>query len=88
VGDAAPVLLGEVGEVDCAHGFVDRFMGWLDHRDIGYLAWTWDDRPNCDGPTLITDYDGTPTGYGAGIRDHFIHRFPARLAYSGRAAPV
>jgi hypothetical protein len=88
VGDVAPVLLGEIGEVDCAHGFVDRFMAWLDHRDIGYLAWTWDDWPNCDGPTLITDYDGSPTGYGVGIRDHFIHRFPALGAYSGSAAPV
>ena len=76
VGNAAPVLLGEIGETDCAHGFVDTFMRWLDRRNIGYVAWTWDDWNACnDGPTLITNYDGTPTGYGVGIRHHFVRRF-------------
>jgi endoglucanase len=78
VGKAAPVLLGEIGESDCLHGFVDTFMKWLDKRSIGYVAWTWDDWPDCNGgPTLITNYDGTPTGYGIGIRKHFVKRFSA-----------
>lgn len=75
VGDAAPIVLAELGQSDCAHGFVDQLMGWADARDIGYLAWTWDAWPRCDGPTLITDYDGTPTAYGAGIRAHYLDRF-------------
>ncbi len=76
VGGVAPILLGEIGETDCAHGFVDTLMRWLDRRGIGYVAWTWDDWPNCDGgPTLIADYDGTPTGYGVGVRSHFRKRF-------------
>jgi hypothetical protein len=76
VGKVAPVLLGEIGETDCAHGFVDRFMKWLDRRSIGYVAWTWDDWNACNsGPTLITSYDGAPTGYGVGIRHHFVRRF-------------
>ena len=76
VGGAAPVLLGEFGEADCAHGFVDGLMGWADGESLGYVAWTWDTWTNCDGPTLITDYAGTPTGYGTGVRDHFVARFP------------
>jgi hypothetical protein len=40
------------------------------------VAWTWDNWPNCNGPTLITDYTGAPTGYGVGVRDHFVSRFP------------
>ena len=77
VGGAAPILVGEFGEADCAHGFVDRLMAWADGEGIGYLAWTWDDWPTCDGPTLITDDNGTPTGYGVGVRDHLVSRFPA-----------
>jgi hypothetical protein len=80
VGDAAPILIGEFGEPGCGHAFVDRFMGWADSKHggvgIGYVAWTWDAWPSCDGPTLITDYRGDPTGYGVGVRRHFRARFP------------
>lgn len=78
---AAPVVVGELGQVNCRHGFVDRFMAWADRQaggvGLGYVAWAWDDWPSCDGPTLISSYDGTPTTYGAGVRDHFVDRFAA-----------
>ena len=77
----APVVIGEFGQADCRHGFVDQLMAWADQQQgnvgLGYLAWTWDVAPTCDGPTLITSYDGTPTTYGIGVRDHFTDRFPA-----------
>jgi len=75
VGDVAPILIGELGQSDCATWFVDQLMGWADERDLGYLAWTWNDWPQCDGPTLITDFDGTPTAYGAGIKAHYRDQF-------------
>jgi endoglucanase len=81
----APVVLGEFGETDCDHAFVDSLMTWADHEGsvgIGYLAWTWDDWPGCGGPTLITDYAGTPTTYGQGVHDHFVSRFLAHQASS------
>jgi hypothetical protein len=71
----APMIVGEFGQTDCAHWFVDPLMDWADERGIGYLAWTWDAWPSCDGPTLITDYDGTPTAYGIGVRTHYRHQF-------------
>jgi hypothetical protein len=74
VGGAAPIVLGELGETDCAHTFVDDLMAWGDGQAIGYLAWTWDDWPGCGGPTLILDYSGTPTVYGQGVHDHFLGR--------------
>jgi hypothetical protein len=77
----APIVVGEFGQMNCRHDFVDRFMAWADRQDggvgLGYVAWTWDDWSDCNGPTLITDYDGTPTTYGVGIRDHFVERFGA-----------
>jgi len=75
VGGAAPILLGEFGETDCGHSFVDSLMGWADGQSIGYVAWTWDDWSGCNGPTLILDYAGTPTTYGQGVDDHFTGRF-------------
>jgi endoglucanase len=65
-----PVVASEFGEKDCAHGWLDDFMGWADDVGISYLAWTWDTWPDCGNPVLITSYDGTPTAYGVGVRDH------------------
>jgi hypothetical protein len=71
-----PVVFAEMGENDCRHAYIDRMMAWSDRRGIGYLGWAWDAVAkggwNCkQSPALITNYDGTPTGYGIGFRDHF-----------------
>ena len=67
---AVPVLAGEIGENDCAHGYIDTLMAWLDSEGIGYLAWAWDTY-NCSSfPALISDYTGTPTAYGLGFKNH------------------
>jgi hypothetical protein len=65
-----PVLAGEIGEYDCGHGYLDTVMNWLDEHRIGYLAWTWNTWDCSHGPALITHYDGTPTAFGAGFREH------------------
>jgi endoglucanase len=65
-----PLTLSEIGENDCAHGFVDGLMSWADQHGVGYLGWTWNTWPCNTGPALITDYNGTPTAFGQGIHDH------------------
>jgi len=50
-------------------------MSLADAHGIGYLGWTWDAVSSggwscTGGPSLITDYRGTPTGFGVGLRDH------------------
>ncbi len=65
-----PVVTGEIGENDCATGYVTPLMSWLDARGASYLGWTWDTWDCRSGPALITDYSGSPTAYGAGLRDH------------------
>jgi hypothetical protein len=77
-----PVVTGENGENDCAHGYVDTFMAWADAHHLSYLGWTWDATSptgwTCTGgPSLITSYSGTPTGYGAGLKDHLQALFTA-----------
>ena len=70
VAGSYPVVASEFGEKDCARDWVEDFMGWADDAGISYLAWTWDTWPDCGNPVLITAYDGTPTAYGVGVRDH------------------
>ena len=70
-----PVVVGELGETDCAHGYIDAFMPWADSHEIDYLGWAWDATApgswTCrGGPSLIMGYDGAPTPYGIGLRDH------------------
>lgn len=73
-----PVLFGELGETDCGQSYVDSIMSWADSHKIGYLGWAWDATSSggwtCSGgPSLITNYSGTPTPYGAGFKTHFLH---------------
>ena len=63
-----PVTLTEIGENDCAHGFVDGLMNWADSHNIGYLGWTWNTWDCSSGPSLISDYNGTATNYGQGLK--------------------
>jgi hypothetical protein len=71
-----PVLVGEMGEQDCAHGFIDGFMAWADGKGMSYLGWAWNPQ-NCGTfPALVTDFNGTPTNFGIGLRDHLIQINP------------
>jgi endoglucanase len=65
-----PVVTGELGEDDCAHTYIDQYMNWADAHGISYLGWTWDTWNCSSGPALISSYDGTPTAFGVGFRDH------------------
>jgi hypothetical protein len=67
-----PLVAGEIGENDCADGYVGPLMSWMDSEGISYLAWAWNADFNCSsGPGLITDYvPGDPTAYGAAYKAH------------------
>ena len=74
VAKVIPVVTGEMGENDCADGYIDSYMTWADANGISNLGWTWNstsDGWTCTGgPSLIQSYSGTPTGFGVGLRDH------------------
>ncbi len=65
-----PLIAGEIGENDCADGYVIPLTRWLDSKGASYLAWAWNTDFNCaTGPGLITGYNGQPTAYGAGYEE-------------------
>ena len=70
VADKVPVIIGEMGETDCAHDFIDKLMPWADRHGVSYFAWGWVTSPCAGEPALIRDYDGTPMPYGIGFRAH------------------
>jgi endoglucanase len=65
-----PVVTGELGEYDCRPDYVNGFMRWADDHGVSYLGWAWNTSDCKGGPDLIADYDGTPTPFGRGLRDH------------------
>jgi endoglucanase len=69
-----PLIAGEIGENDCSGSYIGPLTTWLDSQGTSYLAWTWNDwSGGCSsGPTLITDYTGTPTAYGAAYKAHLL----------------
>jgi hypothetical protein len=79
---STPIVIGEIGEHDCAHGLIDgssinpvqkSLLDWSDAHGLSYLSWSWIASGNCAGePALISNYDGTPTAYGVGLRDHLL----------------
>ena len=72
----SPVVTGELGENDCAHGFIDTYMPWADSHGVSYLGWTWNTWDCSSGPALITGYDGTATAFGQGLKAHLLVTSP------------
>lgn len=67
---AVPVVTGEFGDKDCNHDWSDGYLNWADAHGVSYLAWAWYPGDCAGMPALITDWNGTPSGFGVGIRDH------------------
>jgi len=67
-----PVVIGEVGEHDCDSALMMPLLRWADARGLSYLAWSWLPGDCAAEPALLRDWDGTPSGEGAGLRSHLL----------------
>jgi len=47
-------------------------LEWADSRGLSYLAWSWLPGDCAGEPALLRDWDGTPSGEGAGFRAHLL----------------
>lgn len=73
IAEQHPVILTEFGTVE-NNGVCGPPQFWADvihyanQHGIGWVAWAW--YPGgCGFPALITDYSGTPSDYGAVVRE-------------------
>jgi endoglucanase len=70
-----PLIATEIGQFDCGHAYIDRVMTFLDGVGQSYLAWSWGVDDCASEPSLLLDWQGTPTdAYGQGFRDHLTRR--------------
>ena len=90
-----PVVIGETGQFDCQHDYIDRVMNWADDNGlISYLAWTWNETDGgawtCGGgPSVLKNYDGTPTSrLGEGFKAHLIQRAKEEESQQPPAEPL
>ena len=67
-----PLIAGEIGENDCSASYINPLMSFLDSVGSSYLAWTWNNWDCSTGPSLISDYTGAATTYGAGYKAHLL----------------
>jgi hypothetical protein len=68
-----PLLATEIGDITCEPGFLEALMNWLDSKQSGYLAFTWNVwGRTCRSWSLILDWDGTPTTKGQTYRAHLV----------------
>ncbi|HVF04269.1 MAG TPA: cellulase family glycosylhydrolase [Frankiaceae bacterium] len=72
VARSVPVVIGELGALDCAGLFLTALPAWADRYGISYLAFTWNVPRGMPCPSyhLITSFDGTPTPAGSVFRSH------------------
>jgi endoglucanase len=79
-----PVVTTELGEGDCSHQYIDRFMRWADAVGVSYLGWSWNPT-GCAALGLISSWNGSPTRYGAALRAHLLTlAHPHRKGGTGR----
>jgi endoglucanase len=83
VAERVPVVMTEIGEKDCADTALEKLLPWADAHGVSYLAWAWYTGDCARGPSLISNYDGTPTPYGIGFREHLVGNFPPPSPISG-----
>ena len=83
VEEQVPVVMTEIGEKDCADTSLEKLLPWADAYGVSYLAWAWYTGNCASGPALINNYDGTPTPYGIGFREHLVDNFPPPFLIPG-----
>ena len=71
VAATVPLVVTEFGQNDCAGGFVTSLMTWLDGKNSGYLAWSW----NAYGACVRGDAPEQQLGTAV-VADHQLQRGP------------
>jgi endoglucanase len=70
-GDTYPLAWLECGEYGDSTYYSPRLINWMDGKGgVGYYFWDWR-TAGSSHPSLITDYNGTPSTYGRVVYDFY-----------------
>lgn len=63
-----PIVLTEFGDFVCSGEYYGDVIEYAEERGISWVAWGWW-AGNCEFPSLIADWEGTPSVAGTIVRD-------------------
>jgi endoglucanase len=71
-----PLVADEFGEMKCgepsAVAWLGQWMSYATAHGFSLLAWAWDaEKGECAQPSLITNYEGSATPYGAVVKSFY-----------------
>jgi len=83
VTNTTPLVVTELGEVDCTTSYVDSFTNWAQQHHVSYLYWAWQTpTPGQVGclaeHALLSDWSGAPSvPLGQAVRDLLVSGSPS-----------
>jgi endoglucanase len=71
-----PLVADEFGEMRCGEpssiAWLNQWMSYASTHGFSLLAWAWDaEKGECAQPSLITNYEGSATPYGAVVKSFY-----------------
>jgi endoglucanase len=71
-----PLVDDEFGEMQCGEpssiAWLNQWMSYATAHGFSMLAWAWDaEKGECSQPSLITNYEGSATPYGAVVKSFY-----------------
>lgn len=73
-----PVVATEFGEFDCLSRYVEQALDYFDAPDgdptlrMGWTGWAWNSPGSCGFPSVIQDWNGTPSPMGQPEHDRML----------------
>lgn len=73
-----PVIATEGGDFNCTSGYTTQLVDYLDApsgditRRAGFTGWAWNSPGSCGFPSIINDFNGTPSTMGQPEHDHMV----------------
>ena len=58
----------DLGNGNCGTDYVSQVINYANQHNFSWLSWNWGTAGGCGGPTLLADWNGNPTQYGAYIK--------------------
>jgi len=63
------VMAEEFGQYNCKTDYISALIERFRKYEMSWLAWNWSVAGGCEGPALLSDWEGTPSEpYGAFVR--------------------
>jgi hypothetical protein len=74
-----PLIGTEFGQLDCSwNSNVQNFLSFMQSNSSGYEAWVWNPGASCPAePALVSNWSGSPTGYGQDYESYLLSNFSA-----------